>query len=411
MRSPLLLQLSLLLLLLLLLLSHTTPFTTPHVRVPLKTSSRTQIRTQIRTQRVPNRVPNRVTFSYPTTTTRGTTSLCTSSSSSSSSSNAEPNPDPEPNPELIRQCKEYFAFRRTQRQNTQTTQTETNPNPTNPTTKTSGGSRGNFLLSSLSLSPPTLQSANYDDPYYDTLDVLDYAEMTRLGYDPLVRLVMSTPGGRFSVYRQCGLPVPPIPSELKPDRSVTPPLKIIKEGEIIEGMYTGLKLGTSLDSEELRLMSEDVGSPKKSFVPDKILPTPKNVPPKQTADWTAEMLDERGVEQGRVTSWARTQSEKRLGQNRANGGLYVGGKRVGDGNLAFLLLAPVGPSLGFGRSGGAEMVDLIGSDAAGALRVVGYVLTAAWVAGSVLGAKNNGVRGAIFGPADAKEVFEEETAL
>lgn len=53
-----------------------------------------------------------------------------------------------------------------------------------------GGAKGNFLLSSLSLAPDSSKRVPFSDPFYDAYDVLDYGEMTKLGYDSLVREVM-----------------------------------------------------------------------------------------------------------------------------------------------------------------------------------------------------------------------------
>jgi len=209
---------------------------------------------------------------------------------------------------------------------------------------------------------------------------------------------MGVEGGRFEVYGMCGVEVPIVPEEVKRKRTLTPKINLTKEGELQEGMYTGLKLGQSMESEELRLMDEDVGKPKPSFVPSQILPTPKNVPPPQTPNWNAEMLDSRGVELGKVTSWARAQAEISKNNPKVeNGSLMVGGRLVRNRNLAFFLGFPVGPALAFGRAGGDNMVGLIG-EGAETLRLIGYIITAGWVGVCVLGFKEDGVRGAVFGP-------------
>jgi len=173
--------------------------------------------------------------------------------------------------------------------------------------KVIGGTRGNKVLEYVSGSP---NKARFRDV---ASDVFDYDELEKYGYGRLVTPIMEN-GGRRAMYELMDLPEPPVSERLKKKKKV-PKLVIDLTGETDDARYKGLKMTQVLDDEEMgralaraqkrskegkslrpRLVEEDYVQP----YADK-----RNVGPRETPQWTPEMLDEAGKKAGQAQAWAR----------------------------------------------------------------------------------------------------------
>lgn len=176
----------------------------------------------------------------------------------------------------------------------------------------SAGSTSNPLILSLSLRPAPLEVPDVLSSYYLSRDVLDYGEMTALGFDSLVRDVMGVEGGRLSIYNELDITPPQNPKNRK--EGIAKKLELREEGW---SGYSGLKLGEALESDLIKA-SEPVDEVELPVNPG-VLPVTKNPEAPQTAVWTASKLDQQGKVTGRAVSWAREMREERILSEKGKG--------------------------------------------------------------------------------------------
>jgi hypothetical protein len=173
-----------------------------------------------------------------------------------------------------------------------------------------GGTKGNKILEYVSAAP------NKAVVVEDAPNPLDYDELTRYGYGHLVTPIMNA-GGRLAMYRLLGMDPPPLSSSSSRKRTTfdAPRLVIDKTGATDKARYSGLKLGQVIDDSMQAAALESVqnkikkGEALRAKLEEELYVPPfadqRNTGPKQTPDWTPELLDEMGKKQGRVEAWAR----------------------------------------------------------------------------------------------------------
>jgi hypothetical protein len=172
-----------------------------------------------------------------------------------------------------------------------------------------GGTKGNPILDYVSAAP------NKAVVVQDAPNPFDYDELTRYGYGHLVTPIMNA-GGRLAMYRLLGMDPPPPPSSSRKKKTFdAPKLVIDKTGATDQARYSGLKLGQVLDDSLQAAALESVqakikkGEALRQKLQEELYVPPfadqRNIGPRQTPDWTPELLDEMGKKQGRVEAWAR----------------------------------------------------------------------------------------------------------
>jgi hypothetical protein len=171
-----------------------------------------------------------------------------------------------------------------------------------------GGTKGNKILEYVSAAP------NKAFVVEEAPNPLDYDELTRYGYGHLVTPIMNA-GGRLAMYKLLGMDPPPLSSIRKKKTFDAPKLVIDKTGATDKARYSGLKLGQVIDDSMQAAALENVqfkiknGQELRAKLQEEDYIPPfadrRNTGPRQTPDWTPELLDERGKKQGRVEAWAR----------------------------------------------------------------------------------------------------------
>jgi hypothetical protein len=172
-----------------------------------------------------------------------------------------------------------------------------------------GGTKGNMILEYVSAAPNKAVVVN------EAPNPLDYDELTRYGYGHLVTPIMNS-GGRLAMYQLLGMDPPPLSSSRRKTKTFDAPKLIIdKTGATDKARYSGLKLGQVIDDSLQAAALENVQRKIKNgqelrpklqeedYIPP--FADKRNTGPRQTPDWTPELLDEMGKKQGRVEAWAR----------------------------------------------------------------------------------------------------------
>ncbi|GMI55559.1 hypothetical protein ScalyP_jg7859 [Parmales sp. scaly parma] len=174
-----------------------------------------------------------------------------------------------------------------------------------------GGSRDNFLLRSLSLSPPEI-SVNSN-----AIFPLDYGELSKNGYDELIKPIMKFEGGRKGLYEALGLTPPAKYSGLKKRKSEGSPIMF---DSVDAGAYSGLRVGAALESDlvdlTLRKAKKKIDLDTNLLGPDWKEQDVSNVPPPQQPMWTAAMLDAEAEQRGKALSWASRERELNAGRTK-----------------------------------------------------------------------------------------------
>ena len=315
--------------------------------------------------------------------------------------------------------------------------------PPSPSLKTYGGSRSNPFLESFSFSPRTIVVDQ------SSVGPLDLGELSRRGWEVLVRPVMEYPGGRRGVCLALGIAPPPLssPGEERPE---IPGGGIKWRDEAVEGVkgYGGLKVGKVLDDEmvdggfatyvkekekememekemekeneiENEIENENENEKEKEKEKEKLTQNEKLTPntnllgkdwlPPSTSQkktssplWTAATIDAEGVKLGKSADWARGVREgdgKGGGQRRR--GLGVSGRgKAWFGAMCLVFSLGFGESTGTllasvqGGGGGGEGVQNVLELAVQVLRVLGSgMLVSSVVSGGYLGLKGTGATG------------------
>lgn len=228
-----------------------------------------------------------------------------------SSSRLNARPVPETEDELLSQLKEYLDTRN---------QAISSITPTVSDEKKSlGGSRGNFFLEFTSTVPQVIVPD-------DEKGALDYDELTKYGFTHLIKPIMQS-GGRIAMYEKLGMSPPPIPDRLKPKSARK--LEIDRDGEKNPKRYTGLKMTTLVNDDEMAAALERSFVKQKAKAPEEEFIVPfSDLPKKQfkeTPAWTPEMIDKDAEVRGRAISWAKQQ---RLDREKG---------RVRDGSESFAI--------------------------------------------------------------------------
>ncbi|GMI44632.1 hypothetical protein TrCOL_g209 [Triparma columacea] len=262
----------------------------------------------------------------------------------------------------------------------------------------SAGKTSNMFVVSLSLRPAPLDVPDVASSYYLERDVLDYGEMTALGFDNLVRDVMQVEGGRLAIYDELKIKPPSNPTKKKRNQGRS--LELREEGW---SGYGGLKLGGALEEDLVKADSPMEGS-KEVPLTAKVLPETKNPESPFKPIWTANKLDEQGKVKGRAVSWARTMREERLlmGGRRADGSFDLFGVKVESGNQLWISAWAVWAALAFGQ-GEESWVSYagpsVGPTIATVLKVLGLAGGAGWIGvGGKLLIDGRGVLKALVGP-------------
>ena len=121
--------------------------------------------------------------------------------------------------------------------------------------------------------------------------------------------------GRNGLYAKLGLTPPPTPERLRPKTARK--LEIDREGDKNPKRYTGLKMTSIINDEEmaaalqksLEKEKDSLKSPEEEFtVPFSDLPKKKY---KETPYWTPEMVDRDAEVRGKAISWAKNQRIER----------------------------------------------------------------------------------------------------
>ena len=209
--------------------------------------------------------------------------------------NARPIPTSEE--ELLSQLREYLQIRE---------QSNSSGAPGIKNDKKSlGGSRGNFFLEFTSTAPQVLIPD-------EEKGSLDYDELTKYGFTHLVKPIMQS-GGRKAMYEKLGLTPPPPPERLKPKTARK--LEIDRDGEKNPTRYTGLKMTTLVNDDEMAAALERASNKRKPVAPEDDFKVPfSDLPKKQfkeTPLWTPEMIDRDAEVRGKAISWAKQQRLER----------------------------------------------------------------------------------------------------
>jgi len=170
-----------------------------------------------------------------------------------------------------------------------------------------GGTKGNAVLEFVSGAPVKEREIERAP------DIFDYDELSKYGYNNLVKPIMDVVGGRRAVYDLMDMEPPPLLGP--PKKKIVPKLKIDRTGEDDEARYTGLKMGQILDDdvmgEALALANKKAkeGKELRPVLMEETYVQPfadkRNTGPAQTPDWTVEKLDEYAAQQGKAQDWAR----------------------------------------------------------------------------------------------------------
>jgi len=173
--------------------------------------------------------------------------------------------------------------------------------------KVIGGTKGNAILEYVSGAPN--KAFTIEAPP----DIFDYDELTKYGFGYLVTPIMDANiGGRRTLYKLMDLPPPPPP---KPRVVSVRKLVFDKTGEEDEARYTGLKVSQIVDDdemgrrlEEIRKKTEEGKSLRPKLIEEEYkmpFSDGRNTGPRQTPEWTPEMLDEEGLRAGKAMAWAK----------------------------------------------------------------------------------------------------------
>mmetsp|Transcript_17470 Transcript_17470/g.24281 ORF Transcript_17470/g.24281 Transcript_17470/m.24281 type:complete len:390 (+) Transcript_17470:92-1261(+) len=172
--------------------------------------------------------------------------------------------------------------------------------------KVLGGTKGNAVLEYISGAP------NKPLVVEEQPNIFDYDQLEKYGFGYLVKPIMEN-GGRRQIYELMGLQTPAVTKRVKPKSA--PKLVIDKKGETDKARYTGLKMGQVLDDDEMGRALER--AKKKAQAGERMRPKLEeedyvmpfadnpNKGPRQTPDWTPEMLDEEGRKRGQTIEWVR----------------------------------------------------------------------------------------------------------
>mmetsp|Transcript_19529 Transcript_19529/g.25294 ORF Transcript_19529/g.25294 Transcript_19529/m.25294 type:complete len:379 (-) Transcript_19529:144-1280(-) len=212
-------------------------------------------------------------------------------------------PVPTNEDELLSQLKEYIKVR-----NEAMSKQQVDGSSNSNEKKAMGGSRGNFFLEFTSTAPQVIDADNPEEK-----GVLDYDELTKYGFTHLVKPIMQS-GGRNALYSKLGLTPPPVPERLRPKTARK--LEIDRDGEKNPNKYTGLKMTTLINDDEMAdALTRAAKKGKKQASLEEEFKVPFSDAPKkkfkETPDWTPEMLDKDAEVRGRAISWAKKQRLER----------------------------------------------------------------------------------------------------
>ena len=316
-------------------------------------------------------------------------------------------PIPENEEELLSQLRTYLEIRE------QALASEETKTSSKKKKKKAGGSRGNFLLEYTSTAPQVIELLGDDEK-----GILDYDELTKYGFQHLVKPIMKS-GGRPAMYGKLGLVPPPTPERLRPKSARK--LEIDREGDSNPKRYTGLKMTTIVDDDEMGRALEAVSKKKKEedavkapeeeyMIPFSDLPKSRY---KMTPDYTPEMIDKEAESRGRAISWAREQRLLKESKRDDTENFEIAGSLRVYSSITFLITA-----LAFGKSTPIALAS-IGITDFGAIQAPALALDAASVGSAlvsffVLAPEKNrnpvtwGLKGLIGGPAAILQLRELE---
>lgn len=234
--------------------------------------------------------------------------------------------------------------------------------------KVIGGTKGNAVLEYISGSPNKAYTIEAPP------NIFDYDELTKYGFGYLVTPIMDANiGGRRALYKLMDLTPPPTP---KPKVLTVNKLVIDKTGEEDNARYSGLKVTQILDDdemgrrlEEIRKKEADGGSLRPTLIEeDYKIPFSdgRNTGPRQTPDWTPEMLDEEGRRAGKAMAWAKA---ARAGEFKKDPF-----ERLNiEGSLqAYSIITALIASFAFGRASPSFLSVVLGIDATTGKDGVGF---------------------------------------